>query len=118
MDILDNFETILPNGKRYENDLDDYGQEWEFLDGVGLKNGHYCKHYCQKRDWSGESADRDVKDLEGRPAMQHYCSKRNHFMGFAYCCGTVDDCYEEGKSAGVKRLLNKIRKEREYALKR
>ncbi len=102
----------LPNGARYENELNDTGEELEFLNGVGLKNGCYCKHYCQKRDWHGESDDPDVEDFEGRPMKQHYCLKHERFLGFAYCCSGIASCFEEGKSAGVKRLLNKIRKER------
>ena len=116
MRAIDDRRIFLPNGAEYENCIED-GEESEWLNGVGLKNGHYCKYYCRKRDWRGESLDRSVLDENGRPVEQHYCLKEKQFMGFAYCCSSQANCFEEGKSAGVKRLLNKIRKERGYVAK-
>ena len=97
------------NGKGfYENLLDDSGREHESLDGVGLTDGCYCKHYTKRRDWS-EKDNRDEKD---RPHLQSYCEKYRKFLGWAYCCGTGAKCFEKGKSAGVKRVLSRIRKRR------
>ena len=116
MIVVDSREVVLPDGKTYENELDEDGREWEYLNGAGLKNGHYCKHYCRKRDWRGESGE-NHKCIDGYPVEQHYCLKNKKFMGVSYCCGALADCFEEGKSAGVKRLLNKIRAERGYVIK-
>lgn len=115
MRVMDDRRIFLPNGAEYENCIED-GKESEWLDGVGLKNGCYCKHYCRRRDWHGESLDRGVLDEANRPVEQHYCLKARRFMGFAYCCSSHAKCFEEGKSAGVKRLLNKICKERGYVV--
>lgn len=109
------FEENLPNGKVYENHIE-FGKEYEWLDGVGLKNGHYCKYYSQKRDWQGESIDAGVLDRDKKPVLQHYCLKENTFMGYCCCCMTNAKCFEEGKSAGIKRILNRIRKERGYVV--
>ena len=113
MEVQYSVNITLPNGSTYEYDIDTNGHEHEFLKGVGLKNGHYCKYYCKRRDWSEKRpTERDYKT--GLPYEQHYCLKDSRFLGVSYCCSSCAKCFEEGKSAGVKRLLNKIRKKIGY----
>ena len=83
-------------------------KEYEFLEGVALKDGCYCKHYKQARDWKEKERELDT----GLPYMQHYCMKEDRFRGHSNCCWGVLACFEKGKSASVKRILNKIRKSR------
>lgn len=109
METYDYIEVLIDGKGLYENCLDENGKEIEWLDGVGLTNGHYCKHYTRARDWN----DKSVLDDKNMPFLQHYCLKHENFMGWACCCWTNANCFEEGKSAGVKRVLNKIRRRRE-----
>lgn len=108
MIVVDSVKIHVEGKGLYENLLDDHGEENEWLDGVGLTDGCYCKHYMQARDWSNK------KDLDsnGLPAMQHYCKKSKSFGGWANHCWTNCKCFEKGKSAGIKRILNQIRKRR------
>ena len=94
----------------YENCLDENGKELEWLDGVGLTDGHYCKHYRKARDWTDKSSVGE----DGKPCLQHYCAKAKTFAGFAYCCSTGVACFEKGKSAGVQHIRNKLRKKRMF----
>lgn len=105
---IDSVEIEIPGKGTYENFIDECGTENESLNGAGLRDGCYCKHYRWARDWS----DKENVDRNGIPLFRHYCAKSQTFGGWAYCCGAYADCYEKGKSAGVKRLLNRIRKQR------
>lgn len=107
MRVDDSVVMDVPGKGRYENCLED-GEEVEYLNGVGLLDGHFCKHYTTARNWS----DRSALDASGQPLTLHYCAKNKRFMGCAYCCGRFAKCFEKGKSAGVKRLRNRIRKQR------
>lgn len=110
MIVYDQVKVMIEGKGEYENSLDENGNEMEWLNGVGLTDGHYCKYYKRARDWS----DRSVLDREGKPAMQHYCAKTNQFGGWACCCWPGGSCFEKGKSAGVKRVRDKIRKRRMF----
>jgi len=92
----------------YENFLDEDGREHENLNGVALTDGCYCKHYRWAQDWS----DKENLDRSGQPLYRHYCAKSKTFGGWSYCCWTNGPCFEKGKSAGIKRILNKIRHRR------
>ena len=107
MQAIDEVTVDIPGKGQYENCLEE-GQEQEWLNGVGLKEGHYCKHYRRARDWS----DKKNLDRNGVPCLQNYCGKTNSFIGWTYCCGAGAKCFEKGKSAGVQRIRNRIRKKR------
>ena len=108
MIVIDYKKMNIPGKGEYENFLDEDGKEHESLNGVALTDGCYCKYYRWARDWS----DKKNVDREGLPLYRHYCSRSKQFGGWSYCCWTNGACFEKGKSAGVKRLLNKIRKQR------
>lgn len=105
MKVTSDVKVNIPGKGEYENCLEN-GVECEFLNGVWLLDGHYCKYYGRARDWS----DKSVLDKNRRPVLKHFCTKSKVFMGCSYCCGP--SCFEKGKSAGVKRVLNQIRKRR------
>lgn len=109
----DRVEIYIEGKGFYENFLDDRGEENEYLEGVALTDGHYCKYYKKARNWKDKSNATNNFSENGIPDPQHYCSLHNEFMGFAMCCWTNLHCFEKGKSAGIKRVLNKIRKRRE-----
>lgn len=110
MEVFGKVVLKIEGKGEYENFLDADGKEYEFLNGVALTDGHYCKHYRWARDFS----DRKNVDLEGNPVFRHYCAKSNKFGGWAYCCWTGMECFEKGKSAGVKRIRNQIQKKRMF----
>lgn len=110
MIVLDRVKVMIEGKGEYENCLDENGKELEWLNGVGLTDGHYCKHYRWARDWS----DKKNVDQNGMPLFRHYCDKTKKFGGWSCCCWTGCDCFEKGKSAGVKRIRNKIQKRRIY----
>ena len=109
--IVYDYHKIHIEGKGlYENYLTEFGGalvEEEHLDGVQLKEGHYCKHYKQARNFTSKD-----RGFDGHPYKEHYCSKDKIFMGDAYCCDSTCEDFEKGKSAGVKRERNKINKAR------
>ena len=106
--VVYDYITVEINDKIYENYLDEEGNTCEFLQGVALTEGHYCKHYSFAGDWSNKA------DLgsDGLTAKQHYCHFYDRFMGWACCCGTNADCFEKGKSANVKRIAAAIKRRR------
>lgn len=107
MRVIDPVDIYIEGKGHYENFLDPYGHEMEWLNGVALTDDHYCKYYEERPDWSNKKTYQN-----GEPIPQHYCSKKNIFMGCSHCCWTNDDCFVKGKSAGVKRVLDRIRKNR------
>lgn len=108
MQVIDRVVINILGKGEYENEIEFENGEQEWLNGVALTEGHYCKFYTRKRDWKNTS---DL-DNEGLPYLQHYCNKRKNFMGPSYCCWTNADCFEKGKSAGIKRIRNKINNNR------
>lgn len=108
MQVFDRFVFHIEGKGEYENFLDENGQECEYLNGVALTDGYYCKHYRRARDWG----DKKNVDDNGLPLRQHYCEKYNSFAGWSCCCWPNGKCFEKGKSAGVQRIRNKIRKHR------
>ena len=114
MMVFDMRTIEVENVGVYENCLDDRGHEIEGLNGVELMDGHYCKHYRKARCF------RDIIEEPGSlkkrlPQLQHFCGKSKRFLGFARCCILGCSGFEKGKSAGVKRIRNQIRREREKA---
>ena len=108
MIVYDNVTIFIEGKGKYETCLDEDGKVMEWLNGVGLTDGCYCKNYRWARDWS----DKEHLDEKGLPLNQHYCGASKTFGGWACCCWTNGKCFEKGKSAGIQRVRNQIRNRR------
>lgn len=65
MKLHDERHVSVEGKGEYENAIED-GKEVEWLNGVGLMDGHYCKHYRWTQDWS----DAEHTGQDGTPFLR------------------------------------------------